>query len=503
MDTETQKSKILVVDDTPEIIDILKIACEEEGYEIIAATSGEKAIKRMEHTEPDLILLDVLMPGMDGFETCRRLKANSRTRKIPVIFMTALTAVESKVTGFNVGGADYVTKPIELEEVLARIRTHMDLKGLRTQLETRNERLQQEIEERKQMEEFLRDSEELHRLTLTNISDAVFITDDTGRFTFICPNAEVIFGYSFEEVKALGNINKLIGEDLFEPEELNTLGELQNIEREISDKTKNKHILLINVKRISIKEGTILYSCRDITARKTTEEALQKAHEKLKAAHQELEDFAFIVSHDLKAPLRSIIQLTGWLTQDYAQAFDQEGRKMVDLLISRTKRMGNLIDGVLQYSRVGRVREEIEPVDLNILVNQVIEMLTPPDHIQVTIDSPLPVIEGKKIRFEQVFQNLIGNAVKFMDKEKGEINVGCVEENGFWKFRVADNGPGIETKDFDKIFQIFHTLTPRDIMESTGAGLTIAKKIIGLYDGQIWVESEPGKGSTFYFTLPK
>lgn len=154
--THDRKGKILVVDDTPMIIKMMKTTLEDEGYEAIVATTGEKALKRALLTMPDLILLDVCMPGMDGFETCRRLKASEKTKKIPVIFMTALTAPEDKVTGFEVGGVDYVTKPIEIEEVLARVGTHLSLKKMQQELHTHNQRLQQEVSERKQAEEAIR-----------------------------------------------------------------------------------------------------------------------------------------------------------------------------------------------------------------------------------------------------------------------------------------------------------------------------------------------------------
>jgi DNA-binding response OmpR family regulator len=152
MSTHNRKGKILVVDDSPAIIEMVKATLEGEGYEVIVATTGEKALKRAENTMPDLILLDVRMPGMDGFETCRRLKANERTSAIPVIFMTGLTATESKVTGFEVGSVDYVTKPIEIGEILARIRTHMTLRTMQKELQTQNQRLQQEVTERKRAE---------------------------------------------------------------------------------------------------------------------------------------------------------------------------------------------------------------------------------------------------------------------------------------------------------------------------------------------------------------
>ena len=130
-------------------------------------------------------------------------------------------------------------------------------------------------------------------------------------------------------------------------------------------------------------------------------------------------------------------------------------------------------------------------------------MVAPPENITITIENELPTIECEQTRIMQVFQNLLSNAVKYMDKPKGLIKVGCVEENGFWKFNVADNGPGIEKKDFERIFKIFQTVAPCDKFESTGIGLTVVKKIVELYKGKIWVESKVGEGTTFFFTFPK
>jgi light-regulated signal transduction histidine kinase (bacteriophytochrome) len=225
--------------------------------------------------------------------------------------------------------------------------------------------------------------------------------------------------------------------------------------------------------------------------------------DKLKKVEQEFNDFAYIISHDLKAPLRAVKALTEWLATDYADKFDDEGKEQLKLLINRVGRMHNLIDGALQYSRIGRVTEEPVQIDLNHLIPEIIETLAPPANIHITIENQLPVVVSEPARIRQVFENLLSNAVRFMDKPEGNIKVGCEEENGCWKFSVSDNGPGIKEEHFEKIFKIFQTLQPKDRLESTGIGLTLAKKIVELYGGKIWLESKPGQSSTFFFTLPK
>jgi light-regulated signal transduction histidine kinase (bacteriophytochrome) len=216
-----------------------------------------------------------------------------------------------------------------------------------------------------------------------------------------------------------------------------------------------------------------------------------------------LKEFASIVSHDLKAPLRGIKTLANWILSDCGDKLGNQANEQMNLLLERVERMYNLIEGALQYSRAGRAEEKQVQVNLNNFVPEIINMVVPPENITVTIENELPVIECEETHIMQVFQNLLSNAIKYMDKPQGWIKVGCVEQDGFWKFSVADNGPGIEEKHFERIFKIFHALPTSPDFQGTGVGLTVAKKIVELYDGKIWVESKVSEGSTFFFTLPK
>ncbi len=240
----------------------------------------------------------------------------------------------------------------------------------------------------------------------------------------------------------------------------------------------------------------------EIAERKQAEDKKAQLLKELESVNQELKDFAYIVSHDLKAPLRAISTLANWLSVDYKDKLDDEGKEQLHLLIKRASRMNDLINGILEYSRLGRVKEKKVKVDVNEIVKEVIEFIAPPDHIAITIENELPSIVFEKTRITEIFQNLLSNAIKFMDKPQGTVTIGCVKSNGYWKFNVTDNGPGIEEKYFEKIFQIFQSLSPRDELESTGVGLTLIKKIITMYSGSVWIESKIDRGSTFFFTLP-
>lgn len=230
---------------------------------------------------------------------------------------------------------------------------------------------------------------------------------------------------------------------------------------------------------------------------------LESANAQLRSANQELNDFAYVVSHDLKAPLRGITSLSEWLLADYGEEFDEEGKKMVNLMISRVQRLHQLIDDILKYSRVGRAKVEKKDVNLNEVVSELIEVLNIPENIKVEIPNQLPTIKCDKTRIEQLFQNLISNAIKFIDKPEGLIKISCVDEGKYYKFSVADNGIGIESQHFEKIFQLFQKLTSLQDSDSTGVGLALVKKIVELHDGKVWVESEIGVGSNFVFTIKK
>ncbi len=233
------------------------------------------------------------------------------------------------------------------------------------------------------------------------------------------------------------------------------------------------------------------------------EQRVQERTANLEAVNKELESFAYVVSHDLKVPLRGITHLADWLTKDYAHAVDAAGQEMFDLLLNRVKRLDSLIDGILQYSRAGWVEEEMGPVNLQELVPAVIDNLNVPEHIRIAIINEFPTVLCNLTRLFQVFQNLLNNAVKFLDKPVGDIRIGCRADGAFWVFSIADNGPGIEARHQEQIFRLFQTLTSQTDQASTGIGLALVKRIVELYGGRIWVTSTPGAGTTFFFTLPR
>lgn len=230
---------------------------------------------------------------------------------------------------------------------------------------------------------------------------------------------------------------------------------------------------------------------------------LESTVTQLSRTNKQLNEFAHLATHDLKTPLRGIGTLAQWLYTDYHDKLDDNGRRQINLLVKRVKRMDNLINAIMEYSTTTRNKSKEHNVDLNVLIREAIDRINPPENIKITINKTLPVLVCEEEHIWQVFLNLISNAVKFSDKPQASIIIDVEDEKYFWKFSVADNGPGIEPQHFDRIFRLFQMLNDRDDVESEGVGLTLAKKIVELYDGKIWLTSKPGEGSTFFFTLPK
>lgn len=229
---------------------------------------------------------------------------------------------------------------------------------------------------------------------------------------------------------------------------------------------------------------------------------LDRSFRELFRKNNELDQFAYVVSHDLKAPIRGIANIVSWLEEDFGPKIDPEIKRNHQLIKGRIVRLESMINGLLEYARIGKVKRGKEEVNIHVLVSDLVEVLVPRD-FDVRIRNELPVVFTEKILIEQVFSNLISNAVKYNDKSRGLIEISCEETEEVYKFEVSDNGKGIDEQYYDKIFVIFQTLQERDAFESTGVGLAIVAKIIDDHKGTISVQSELGKGSKFSFTWPK
>ena len=246
-----------------------------------------------------------------------------------------------------------------------------------------------------------------------------------------------------------------------------------------------------------------LFFLKDVTDLVNAENKVNDYARDLEKQNRELDQFAYIVSHDLKAPLRAISNLSEWIKEDLGTNLPEDSKKNIELLQNRVQRMSALITGILEYSRVGRIKVEQEKVDTNKLLAEIIDTLSPPERFNMNIQPNMPMLKTEKILLQQVFSNLISNAIKYNDKAIGEISVSVKELEVFYEFTVMDNGHGIAPEHQEKVFDIFQTLESKDKTESTGIGLSIVKKIITEHGCTIRIDSEIGKGAKFIFTWPK
>ena len=238
-------------------------------------------------------------------------------------------------------------------------------------------------------------------------------------------------------------------------------------------------------------------------AQKRLIDALERSNQQLGRSNSELDQFAYVASHDLKAPLRGIANLAQWIEEDLGAEVPDGLREKMRLLHGRVHRMEALIDGILDYSRAGRVRHKPERVEVGRLLTEVIELIAPPPGVSIAVAPEMPVLDTEKVPLQQVFMNLVGNAVKHSRRGDAQVQASVREDGPFYQFTVADNGQGVAPEFHDRIWGIFQTLEARDKVEGTGIGLSVVKKIVESRGGRTWIESAEGKGAAFHFTWPK
>jgi signal transduction histidine kinase len=284
-------------------------------------------------------------------------------------------------------------------------------------------------------------------------------------------------------------------------------------------KIKNKELIgfigfdsVHKINKYAEKEKEILFVFANmlvnVIQRKENEEHIRSQEKKkeellnnLSLQNQELNEYAQVVSHDLKAPLINIYTLVRWFIDDHGNALDENAMKPLHQVLFNVEKMNFLIKGILDYSTIDKLETEDTEINFNVMIDEVLLSLLIPAHLQITIQKNLPSLYGNAWRFKQIFQNLIQNAIEYNDKENGLIEIGCTEKEDYFEFFVKDNGIGIKSDYFERIFKVFTKLESTGL--SSGIGLSIVKKIVNFYKGTIWLASEEGIGTTFYFTLLK
>jgi signal transduction histidine kinase len=269
-------------------------------------------------------------------------------------------------------------------------------------------------------------------------------------------------------------------------------------------KTGEKYWVSVNGQALYNKEGDVIkYFAieENITQKKELEVQREFLVDSLAKSNKELEDYASIVSHDLKSPLRSIHSLISWIKEDNEKEFNTQTLQYLSMIENKVEKMDHLIEGILTYAKIDKVDKVVENVNTQEIVQNIINIIHIPTHITVSIKNQLPIIKADRFRIQQLFQNLISNAVNYIDKPIGMVTIDCQETEKEYLFSVNDNGPGIAKANQEKVFKIFQSLETTD--KSTGLGLSIVKKIVESYQGKVWIESKMGEGTSFFIKLKK
>ncbi|MEG4634345.1 PAS domain S-box protein [Microcoleus sp. AR_TQ3_B6] len=631
---DNSQIKVLVVDDQPSNLRFLSKLLTAQGYQVYRAICGQLALNLAIVHCPDLILLDIRMPEMNGYEVCRRLKATAETEQIPVIFLSVLDEMNDKLQAFRVGGADYITKPFQVEEVLARIDKQVGLQKLQQQLKEQNYQLQQSqsllasilnssldsvvaysavrnsegnivdfqwllinpaaekfyglllneivgknllaelsqfrnnglfdlyvsvvetgetvdrefsyepegdtivwlhivavklndglavtfrnITDRKRAEIALRDSEERFRAIFEQAAVGIAKTALCGQFIRVNPGFCQIVRYAESELLQK-NWQAITHPDDIEAdrEYVSSLlsGNIQTFSLEKRLVCKDEAVRWANVTVSAMRDanGTPQYlvcAIEDISERKLVQELLQASldtqtryAQELTRSNAELEQFSYVASHDLQAPLSTIAGYAQLLQKRCHNQLDAQGNKFIRNIVNSCERMQALIDDLLEYSRVGRSEKPFDVIDCNLVFEDAcanLQLAIRQDRASVT-RGDLPRVRGDSFQLLQLFQNLIGNAIKYRSSEAPVVHVGASRQGDSWVFSVQDNGIGIAEQYHPRIFQLFQRLHSQKQYSGTGIGLAICQRIVERHGGRLWVESEPNRGSTFYFSIP-
>jgi PAS domain S-box-containing protein len=358
-----------------------------------------------------------------------------------------------------------------------------------------------------------RKNEDLKELSLvaSGTENSVIMTDSKGVIEWVNEGFTRLTGYPAAEAIGRKQSDFLFGPDseFNSVQAINQLKfESDNASLEVIKYHKDGSMIWVHEKITRITDendgrSRLVFMETNITERKESERRMEEYLTNLEKTNKELDKFAYVVSHDLKAPLRAIGNLTGWIEEDAGHMLPGEVRNNFNIIKQRVIRMEALINGILAYSKAAKNSNPFEFIDTSALIKETIDLTGVAKTCSIEIASNLPVLFSDRIKLQQVFLNLIGNAVKFNNAAVKKVSILFAEHQDHYVFTIADNGPGIDPRFHEKIFIIFQTIETRDEFESTGVGLAIVKKIVEELGGTIWIESLPEKGSQFHFTVPK
>jgi PAS domain S-box-containing protein len=496
---------ILLADDNSDMRGYLRRILKQR-YEVHAVPDGAAALELARSQPVDLVLTDVMMPRMDGFQLLRCLRGDARTRSIPIILLSARAGEESRVEGLDAGADDYLIKPFTVRELLARVDAHLRMARMRRESAA------------------LLESERRFR-SMADCAPVMMWTSGVNRNCDYFNKGWLDFRGRTLEEEVAGCWTAGVHPDeaarvLARWEEAAVGRTSSELEFRLRRHDGQYRWVAGSVAARQSRDGEFLgyvLSCVDIDDRKRVqqeirllnsqlEERVRQRTAQIEAANKELEAFSYSVSHDLRAPLRHVGAFLELLEDHIGGGLDEKGHHYFDTVKDSARQMGKLIDDLLRFSRTGRIEMRHARIGTAELVGQVQRELAPSieDRKVVWTVKPLPEVTADAALLKQVFVNLFDNAIKYTGtREEAAIEIGCREEGQEWIFYVQDNGVGFDMRYAHKLFSVFQRLHGKGEFEGTGIGLANVRRIVGRHGGRTWAEGAVDQGATFYFSLPR
>lgn len=508
MDTvnEFGGEQILLVDDNPINLQILYKTLQGSGYRLLIAKNGETALEIAERVRPSLMLLDIMMPGMDGFEVCQRLKQNPHTSDVAVIFLSALDDSVAKVRGFAIGGVDYIAKPFQADEVVARVRTHVKIHRLERQLARRNSELEEENQQ-----------------ILNAVNEGIVGLDKDGRITVFNPAASAISGWPASD--AIGERIYALG--FFQGDRVNTEQESQSPAYRAYHQGQIFHgdqewVVRRDGRQLPValtcsprKEGGAVLVFRDISEWLESEEALRHSREELESQRQHLAhierlstsgEMAAGIAHEVNQPLTAMVNYARVGRRMLErEVFDRQAlSSLLEKLDRQAVRAAEVIQRLRSYVKkpnIGRQRVDIDHLIQEVIALAEVDSRMSDVAIHFEYGSALPPVMVDAVQIQQVALNLIRNAMEAIaetpNRQQGVV-VRTGIEDGWVSFSVSDRGPGLSPEIVENLFQPFFTTK----VDGMGVGLSICQSIVQAHGGEIGYRKNEEGGATFYCRLP-
>lgn len=516
------RASILLVDDRPDKLLAIEAILEALGQNIVKANSGKQALRCLLKQDFAVVILDVSMPGMDGFETAALIRTRERCERIPIIFVTSFGATDNHISrGYSLGAVDYLITPVVPEILCAKVSVFVELFKQTEIIRQQSEQLRL-LELQKHQRELAAVSDRLDAETKRNrfftmAIDLLAIGSLDGRFLQVNPSWKSVLGYSEEELCERSLHDFVVPEDMEVMmsliAELRTDPAPRTCEARFLHRSGAEHWLSLTVAAFPAEDLLYLFA-KDITAKKSSEQEIQRLNTELQqkvtaltTANAELEAFNYSIAHDLRAPLRSMSSFATALLEDESPRLSEQGVDFSRRIVRSAKYMDALLGDLLDYGKLARTQFTNELIDIEAAVHETLAMFsTEISSRSATIDisTPLGLAKADVATVRQILTNLIDNALKFVPADRNPLIRFRTTpgQSGLVRLWVEDNGIGIPEQHHNRVFGLFCRLHTADTYPGTGIGLAIVRKAAERLGGNAGVESSPGQGSKFWIDLP-